>query len=186
MNIPEFVNIPPDGLLKIDAPATEFYRLFNVAAEATKKGQLHGGHPGWSRPSRCNPERRRVHNSLGSALACDGPAGRGGPALREGRPSQPRLRRGRTAARPPRSWPPAGWTRRIPRYDRALAINPENPEARGNLGVALAQSDLDEAIPRLERAVAMDPEYLGARANLGMVLVQKGRRPGQRPPREGC
>ena len=27
VNIPEFVNIPPDGMLKIDAPVTDYYRI---------------------------------------------------------------------------------------------------------------------------------------------------------------
>ena len=43
VNIPEFVNIPPDGMMKIDTPATEFYRLFDVAKELADKGQCGGG-----------------------------------------------------------------------------------------------------------------------------------------------
>ncbi len=39
VNIPEFVNIPPDGLLKIEAPAVEYYRLFDQAWELGQKGQ---------------------------------------------------------------------------------------------------------------------------------------------------
>jgi Tol biopolymer transport system component len=39
VNIPEFVNIPPDGMLKIDTPAIEFYRLFDIAKELADKGQ---------------------------------------------------------------------------------------------------------------------------------------------------
>ena len=37
VNIPEFVNIPPDGLLKIDVPAAEFYRLFDSALGLARK-----------------------------------------------------------------------------------------------------------------------------------------------------
>ncbi|HTS32154.1 MAG TPA: hypothetical protein VMH81_40065, partial [Bryobacteraceae bacterium] len=33
VNIPEFVNIPQDGLLAVDLPAAEFFRLFDHAAE---------------------------------------------------------------------------------------------------------------------------------------------------------
>jgi Tol biopolymer transport system component len=40
VNIPEFVNIPPGGMLKIDAPATDFYRQFDVAADLAKKGKF--------------------------------------------------------------------------------------------------------------------------------------------------
>jgi tetratricopeptide (TPR) repeat protein len=63
----------------------------------------------------------------------------------------------------------------IPRYERALELNPENTEALGNLGAALAQAGrLSEAIVRLEQAVALDPGYLGGRANLGGALLQRG------------
>ena len=40
MKIPEFVNIPADGLLKIDAPATDSYRSYNLAWELTQKGKF--------------------------------------------------------------------------------------------------------------------------------------------------
>ena len=37
VNIPEFVNIPPDGMQHIDPQATEFYRLFNLAFDQMEK-----------------------------------------------------------------------------------------------------------------------------------------------------
>jgi len=40
VNLPEFVNIPPDGLLRIDTPATDFYRLADGAFELTKKANI--------------------------------------------------------------------------------------------------------------------------------------------------
>jgi hypothetical protein len=39
VNIPEFVNIPPDGWLKIDAPATESYRLIDLSSDLAEKGR---------------------------------------------------------------------------------------------------------------------------------------------------
>ena len=38
VNIPEFVNVAPNGLLKIDAPAAEQYRLFEEGAELGREG----------------------------------------------------------------------------------------------------------------------------------------------------
>jgi hypothetical protein len=40
VNIPEFVNIPPDGLVSIEIPVTEFYRRFDVAWSLADKGRL--------------------------------------------------------------------------------------------------------------------------------------------------
>jgi Flp pilus assembly protein TadD len=39
VNIPEFVNIAPDGMQHIEPEATEFYRLFNQAYALMEKGQ---------------------------------------------------------------------------------------------------------------------------------------------------
>ncbi|MFY9854279.1 MAG: hypothetical protein WAK26_10440, partial [Terracidiphilus sp.] len=39
VNIPEFVNIPADGMVKIDVPAAESYRLVDLASELTAKGR---------------------------------------------------------------------------------------------------------------------------------------------------
>lgn len=39
VNLPEFVNIPPDGLQKIEVPVTGFYRLFDIAWALAAKGQ---------------------------------------------------------------------------------------------------------------------------------------------------
>jgi Tol biopolymer transport system component len=42
VNIPEFVNIPPDGLRKIDVPAVESYRFADNAMEKGAKDQPGG------------------------------------------------------------------------------------------------------------------------------------------------
>ena len=72
VNIPEFVNIPPDGLLKIDAPVTEYYRLIDVAAEAMNEGRHAEAIPLLERALESSPGDAVVHNSLGSALAATG------------------------------------------------------------------------------------------------------------------
>jgi len=45
VNIPEFVNIPPDGMAKIDAPAAESYRMIDVPRNSPQKadGSCHRG-----------------------------------------------------------------------------------------------------------------------------------------------
>jgi Flp pilus assembly protein TadD len=40
VNIPEFVNVPVDGLAKIDPQATEFYRLFDLAFKQMENNQM--------------------------------------------------------------------------------------------------------------------------------------------------
>jgi hypothetical protein len=38
VNLPEFVNIPADGIEHIDTPAIDFYRQFDLAVALAKKG----------------------------------------------------------------------------------------------------------------------------------------------------
>jgi tetratricopeptide (TPR) repeat protein len=153
VNIPEFVNIPPDGLIKIDAPAAI---------------------PLWQQALALNPDDDRAQTSLAAALASTGRPAEAIPHFEKAVAANPDyddavsglgaalMATGRLADS-------------IPQYQRALRINPENIEALANLGAALAQTGrLNEAIVQLERAVALDPEYMGAQANLGGALLQKG------------
>lgn len=69
VNIPEFVNIPPDGLLKIDVPATDFYRSFNIAWELARKGKYEESASEWRKALELNPGEASVYLNLGVALA---------------------------------------------------------------------------------------------------------------------
>ena len=58
---------------------------------------------------------------------------------------------------------------------RAIALQPDNPEAYMTLGRLAASHDYDLAAAEdaLRRAVAADPTYVHARANLAMVLAMR-------------
>ncbi|MGB7768995.1 MAG: tetratricopeptide repeat protein [Verrucomicrobiia bacterium] len=59
---------------------------------------------------------------------------------------------------------------------KALQINPNDPNAWNNLGnVLLQEGRLDEAIPYFQKALQINPNYAEAHNNLGNVLLQKGR-----------
>ncbi|HEY3760453.1 MAG TPA: tetratricopeptide repeat protein [Verrucomicrobiae bacterium] len=63
----------------------------------------------------------------------------------------------------------------IVQFQKALAINPNNSQARYNLGAALAQKgQLDGAIIQLNAALAIDPDDADTHNNLGFILAQKG------------
>jgi tetratricopeptide (TPR) repeat protein len=72
VNIPEFVNIPPDGMMKIDVPAAESYRLYDVAFDLTGKGQLEAGIAEWKKVLELDPGNARAYNNLGAALLLQG------------------------------------------------------------------------------------------------------------------
>ncbi len=63
----------------------------------------------------------------------------------------------------------------IEHYQEALRLNPNLPEARITLGVALARKGrLDEAIEQFQAAVAQNPQNPGALYNLGLAYNGKG------------
>jgi tetratricopeptide (TPR) repeat protein len=72
VNIPEFVNIPPDGMTKIDVPAAESYRLFDIAMDLTGKGQLDAGIAAWKKVLEMDPDNAKAHHNLGTALLLQG------------------------------------------------------------------------------------------------------------------
>jgi len=61
-------------------------------------------------------------------------------------------------------------------YQKALQINPNDPNAWNNIGNALLQEGkLDEAIPYFQKALQINPNYAEAHNNLGNALIQKGK-----------
>jgi tetratricopeptide (TPR) repeat protein len=76
VNLPEFVNIPPDGLLSINVPAAEFYRRFERAWELAGKGQDDAAIAAWKEALEIDPGDAKANNNLGVLL------------LRSGRPDE--------------------------------------------------------------------------------------------------
>ena len=72
VNIPEFVNIPPDGLQKIDVPASEFYRVVDEALDLQKKGDNAAALVMWKKALDMDPSDARANNGMGVALSVTG------------------------------------------------------------------------------------------------------------------
>ena len=89
VNIPEFVNIPPDGMMKIDVPAAEFYRLFDVASDLTARGRLEAAIAAWKKVLELDPRNATAHNNLGNALMWQGNLAEGTAHLHKARELDP-------------------------------------------------------------------------------------------------
>jgi dipeptidyl aminopeptidase/acylaminoacyl peptidase len=72
VNIPEFVNIPADGLAKIDPQATEFYRLFNQAYDLIENNQWTEAIPILRAALEKDPDFAVAHYGLATALLANG------------------------------------------------------------------------------------------------------------------
>jgi Flp pilus assembly protein TadD len=175
VNIPEFVNIPADGLMRIDAPVTEYYRLLDRGEELLSKGSYDAAISSLSKAASLHPEEAVVQNSLGVALAR---TGRLPEAVEHYRkvaalsPDFPDVHGNLGAA----LLSMGRVSEAISELEKALELSPDYAEAHLNLGTALAQQGrLDLALPHLRKAVQLSPGDPNARRNLALALLLMGK-----------
>jgi hypothetical protein len=89
VNIPEFVNIPPDGMMKIDVPAAESYRLVDVASELTAKGQTEEAIADWKKVIELDPANSKAYIYIGELLLWQGKSAEATKYLQKGRELDP-------------------------------------------------------------------------------------------------
>jgi superkiller protein 3 len=175
VNIPEFLNIPPNGLVKIEVPAAEFYRRFDRAVELTAKGQDEAAIAAWKEALELDPGDARAQNHLGAALLQEGRLDEAITHLQKAVEVKPEfgsaqnnfgvalMREGK-------------FDEALTHFQNAVEVDPEFADAQNNLGGALLQKGrFDEAIAHLQKALEVNPEFADAQSNLGIALSQKGR-----------
>jgi len=176
VNIPEFMNIAPGGLERIDAPATEFYRLFDVAVQYTDKKQFDQAVPAWKKALELAPEDPRGHNNFGIALF---ESGRIDDAIVEYRksielnPSSSLTHNNLGSALAEKG----SMDEALPEFQKSVELNPDNAAAHVNLGNALATKPghLDQAISELNKGVELAPGAANGQNGLGVALARAGR-----------
>jgi tetratricopeptide (TPR) repeat protein len=175
VNIPEFVNIPPEGVLKMDAPATDYYRAVDIASELLNKKQYEASIPEWKKALDLGPKEALAHNNLGVALAETGKVEEAMTHYKRALELSPRY----ADARNNLGEVLAGRGRleeAIAQFEKALLIDPEHSVAHANLGAALVQKGrIDPAIPHLQKAIEDNPDAADAHKMLGIALATKGR-----------
>jgi tetratricopeptide (TPR) repeat protein len=174
VNLPEFVNISADGLMKIDAPATEFYRLADLAAELTGKREYNAAIAEWKKALALTPDDARSHNNFGYTLAQAGRLPEAVAQYQRALELQPEYAEAQDnlgVAMAAQGKPMDA----IAHYRKALDLNPEFSEAHNNLGRALAEKGkLDESLPHFEKALELNAASAEAHTNLGAALLSKG------------
>ena len=170
VNIPEFVNIPKDGLQTIATPVTEYFKLIDDASDAMNKGDHQTAIPLLKRALAEEPSDPIVHNSYGSALAM---TGRHDESMAEYRraialsPDYPDAYNNLGSALVRKGRPDEA----ISQFEKAVTLQPAFGEARAGLGGALAgKGRVAEAIPHLQRAAELIPENPGVLVNLALAL----------------
>jgi Flp pilus assembly protein TadD len=175
VNIPEFVNVPADGIAKIDPQATEFYRLFDIATEMGNKAQYRQAVATWQQALELSPDDAKAHNNMGVAMAATGRRAEAEAEYRKAMELEPDYadsysNLGILDAQ-------AGdLEHSIPLLQKALELSPWDAKAYSNLGNALASAGrLEESISYSRKAVQISPDDPEANANLGVGLARSGK-----------
>jgi Flp pilus assembly protein TadD len=176
VNIPEFVNIPADGMEHINPEATEFYRLFNVAFDQMEKKQTADAIATFHQVLDHDPKDPIAHYALATALSQNN----------QEREAAEEYRKACTLnTNPPSAWydhlavslantgDPGG---AIESWRKALTIDPTDAGAEMDLGSVLFQQGQPlEGEEHLRKAVQIAPTFAEAHYRLGWELAKTGR-----------
>ena len=174
VNIPEFANIPRGGLVKMNAPAVDFYRLFDVAAGLNEKGDYTAATAAWKKALDLDSEDSRAHYNLGQAL---GYLGQMDEAI---------AHYTKSVALNPQNAPAytnlgvalirqGKLNEAIDALSNSIAIKPVDAMAQSNLAAALIEAGrTDEAVEHARKALEADPQVSDAHNILGIVLARAG------------
>ncbi|HUO31504.1 MAG TPA: tetratricopeptide repeat protein [Bryobacteraceae bacterium] len=180
VNLPEFVNIAPDGLQSIGGPALDYYKLVNRAAYLEKHGQLTESVAMWRKALQLSPQDALAHSSLGRLLLLTGHREEAGAHLDQA--AELRLRAA-LADHGAASYHDLG--RFLLMKDRlaeatsclqkAVQLDPLSAPAHCDLGIAWMRTDrMEQSLAELRKAIELDPRYAAAYYNLGLALDRKG------------
>ncbi len=170
VNIPEFVNIPPRGITKIDVPAVEYYRLLDLAWEFAVKGQYEAAIAEWGKALAIDSTDAKVHINLGAVLARAGKLDEAVAHFEKALEINP----GFTEAHNNLGviLAQAGkFDLAIVHFQKVLEANPDSAAVHSNLGRALAEKGrFAEGIAHFRKAVELRPEFAEAHLNLANAL----------------
>jgi len=174
VNIPEFVNIRPGGIEKIDVPATDYYRQFDVAIALSEKHQYQAALVEWKKALEMDPSDPKAHINLGSALMETGQPDAAGVHFQRAIDLNP-LNANAYAAM-------ASLLARTGRaddaavdYEKAIQLKPDDAKLQNSFGQLLASAGQPaEAIAHYRKALELDPADGDSYVNLGVALAQSG------------
>ncbi|MBP1599090.1 MAG: hypothetical protein H6Q05_4467 [Acidobacteria bacterium] len=174
VNLPEFVNIPPDGLTEIKAPAVDVYVKFDHASDLSDKGQYEAALAEWRQLAETNPDDARIRNNLGATLVRTGRYREAIPQYEKALELNPQYHAiqnnlglalmavGRT-------------DEAIERFRKGLEFHPESAELHDNLGVAFASKRrIEDACSEFLKALEINPGFAECHYHLGVALATSG------------
>jgi len=182
VNLPEFLNIAPDGLQRIAGPVIDYYRLLDSAAYLERTGAYAASAAQWQRALEFDSDDEYAQRKLGTVLMMTGRREESAQHLRKA--GELRLRAAVEAdPASARGFNDLGAVlleegraeEAVTQFERAAALKPDFAAAHTNLGAALEKlGKLDQAQAELLKAIETGPSYAPAHYILGLVLNQRG------------
>jgi tetratricopeptide (TPR) repeat protein len=176
VNIPEFINIPPDGMARIDPQFAAAYLAADKGWEFMESRQWADAAEEWRKALRIDPDAAAGwHFNLAVSLT---KSNQETEALGEYRkacdldPFEPRWFAELAAS----LWDTGDLNGAVANYRKSLSLEPSDGKVEAELGVALFDSgQKQEGYEHLQRAIEIDPSYANGHDDLAAALASMGR-----------
>ena len=173
-NIPEFVNVPENGLQKISAPATDYYQIISRAKILDQQGDYKAGLLEWQKAVEYDPKDGMARFYMAVALEQQGQLAQALEEFQKSVDLDPINASAyfyyaialEQAGRLPES---------IETYKKVLEIRPDDVVTEKSLAAVLIEAGRnDEAVATLHSVLTLDPQLAEAHHMLGAVLATSG------------
>jgi tetratricopeptide (TPR) repeat protein len=176
VNIPEFVNLGPEGLDRIETPAIDFYRDFDHAQQLQDSHKYADAVPAWQLAAAKDPTDARPLNNMGVALAATGKSAEAVEAYKKSLSisndsSQTHNNLGSVLAQSGQMDEAQAEVR------KAIELNPDNGSAHINLGhiLEVQGGHRQQAIEELTRGIELAPKSSDGHNIYGVILARMGK-----------
>jgi len=174
VNIPEFVNLPPDGLQGIETPVADYARHADLAIEAMKNRRYSDAVEEWNKALDLDATDAQAHNNFGVALMETGKTAQAIEHYRKALEIHPKFSEACNNLGEALASKGAD-KEAIVHFDKAVQLDPGFTVARQNLAMVLARTgQTDKAIEHMKKVIEQQPDAPENHRNLGHALATKG------------
>jgi tetratricopeptide (TPR) repeat protein len=171
VNIPEFVNIPADGIQDIQVPAVDLFRLMDQATALQVQKEGDQALEAWRKALKIDPDDATIHNDLAVALYLHGDTAEAFEQVREAIRINPKLAGAHynlgmflsLQGQPDKA---------LAELELTLTLNPRYPSGEAALASAYGALGKDsEALAHWRRALTLEPRRVSVLVGVARILA---------------